>query len=246
MALSPESRWVPERLDEPPFWPLARAFAPLRRWPTWPTIAELDAELARGLTNATGTPLRFERQAPKPGRRRGLRCRDELYDAKIDREGAVPTRERSWHDTFNALVWATFPRSKAELARRQHLALRERLPDVFERLPPTRTVEQDALTLLDEGGGLVVVEPGRLDTTVETLEAGGLPDDARFVIFGHAVYEHLLSTDAPLRVGAHVVGATTRDLGAIDEALAARLRSGEIPRSAGSGLALELFCDPPD
>ena len=266
MALVPERAWVPERLDAPPFWPLARAFASLREHGEWPDVEALDRALAPGLTNQGGAPLRFEHQAPKPSRRRGLRCRDELYDARIDREGVVPTRARSWHDLFNALVWATFPRAKAALAWRQHRALLARLPETFERLPPTRTAEQDALTLLDEGGGLVVVAHGRGEEVARAIEEGAFSSAVRDVglaifglaIFGHAVYEHVLSTDAPLRVGAYVIEVAPEHaravherradgLGAIDHALAARLTAGEagaleVPRSIGTGVSLEAFC----
>lgn len=261
MALVPERAWVPERLDAPPFWPLARAFASLREHGEWPDVEALDRALAPGLTNQGGAPLRFEHQAPKPSRRRGLRCRDELYDARIDREGVVPTRARSWHDLFNALVWATFPRAKAALAWRQHRALLARLPETFERLPPTRTAEQDALTLLDEGGGLVVVARGRGEEVARAIEEGAFSSAVRDVglaIFGHAVYEHVLSTDAPLRVGAYVIEVAPEHaravherradgLGAIDHALAARLTAGEagaleVPRSIGTGVSLEAFC----
>ena len=257
MALVPERAWVPERLDAPPFWPLARAFASLREHGEWPDVEALDRALAPGLTNHGGAPLRFEHQAPKPSRRRGLRCRDELYDARIDREGVVPTRARSWHDLFNALVWATFPRAKAALAWRQHRALLARLPETFERLPPTRTAEQDALTLLDEGGGLVVVAHGSGEEVARRIERGVLaPEpDVGLAIFGHAVYEHVLSTDAPLRVGAYVIEVAPEHaravherepsaLVAIDEALATRLGALEVLRSIGTGVSLDAFRAP--
>ena len=35
-----------------------------------------------------------------------------LYDARIVNEREVSTREGSWHDFLNALVWATFPLAK--------------------------------------------------------------------------------------------------------------------------------------
>lgn len=258
MALVPERAWVPERLDAPAFWPLSAAFASLRAHEAWPDVGAIDHALARGLTNVSGIPLRFERQTQKPSRasknnsKNKLRCRDELYDARIDREGVVPTRAGSWHDLFNALVWATFPRAKAALAWRQHRALLARLPETFERLPPTRTAEQDALTLLDEGGGLVIVAHGRGEEVARTIEGGACPQDAAFAIFGHAVYEHLLSTDAPLRVGAYVIevapelarAAHERNVHAlvgVDEVLAKLLRDGALLRSVGSGLSLACF-----
>ncbi|MBX3249501.1 MAG: DUF3025 domain-containing protein [Myxococcales bacterium] len=253
MVLAPERAWVPERLDAPLFAPLAAAFAPLRGLPTWPSVAEIDAALSKGLTNASGRPLRFVPLGPKGGRRRGPRSRDTLYDALIDGEGCVPTRERSWHDLFNALVWATFPRAKATLSRRQHAALKARLPEVFDRLPSARTEEQDALTLLDEGGALVVVAHEDEAGVRERLIAGAHDElaGARVLVFGHAVYEHALSTDAPLRVGAHLVAVERAVLDrldahapdalrAVDARLAAQLER-DTPRSIGGGLPLERW-----
>ncbi len=252
MAFVPEGAWVPERLEGRLFWPLAGAFAPLRGLARWPTVDEVHAAIAPGLANEGGLPIRFERQAPRSGRRRGLRCRDALYDARIDREGVVPTRERSWHDLFNALVWAAFPRAKAALAWRQHRALQARLPEVFERLPSTRTAEQDALTLLDEGGALVVAPREACDAVSARLAHGELTSEAGVVVFGHAVYEHALSTDAPLRVGAHLVAVDaavaqalregrSSALAEVDRALAEGLRSGASPCPVGPGLPLALF-----
>jgi hypothetical protein len=121
--------------------------------------------------------VRFE-PALLPPRRRGRAALDtgRLYDARIARDRCVPTRARSWHDFLNALVWATFPRSKLALHERQHRALVERIEPGSRTLPATRTREHDALALLDEGG-VVVLDDGRARETV---------------LFGHALYEGLV------------------------------------------------------
>jgi hypothetical protein len=98
--------------------------------------------------------------------------RAELYDAVIVQRRAVPTRARMWHDYLNALVWATFPRAKLALHRRQHLAIERWIPEGALQLPNARTREMDALALIDEGGVLVLGEHA--------------------ILFGHALFEGLV------------------------------------------------------
>lgn len=33
------------------------------------------------------------------------------YETIISEDGVVPTREQSWHDLFNALIWLQFPKT---------------------------------------------------------------------------------------------------------------------------------------
>ena len=37
------------------------------------------------------------------------------YETIISEDGVVPTREQSWHDLFNALIWLQFPKTKSLL-----------------------------------------------------------------------------------------------------------------------------------
>jgi hypothetical protein len=98
-------------------------------------------------------PVRFVRASQKD---------KEPYDARIVNDGMVRTRNESWHDFLNALVWATFPLAKTALHRRQH--------GLVVPKAPRRTPEGDALAMLDEGGFFL---PNR-------------------VVFGHAIYEGLV------------------------------------------------------
>lgn len=150
------------------FWPIARAASVFADAPDWPEVSTYERAFD-GLE-----AVRFE---TRPPRRRGDAFdRRELYDAVIVREGVVPTRPRMWHDFLNALVWATFPRAKRALHRRQHRAIEAWIPPDATRLPNARTRELDALALVDEGGLLVVSD------RVSSCE----------MIFGHALYEGLV------------------------------------------------------
>src|SRR5579864_9284980 len=61
--------------------------------------------------NALGAGrIRFAPAAP-----RGTRAAD--YERRVFERGEVTTRAGSWHDLFNALVWLSFPHTKAMINR---------------------------------------------------------------------------------------------------------------------------------
>ncbi|HXS53561.1 MAG TPA: DUF3025 domain-containing protein [Usitatibacter sp.] len=176
-----------QRLRSPIFAPLHPAIARLPA-DRWPTHADLCAA-ASGIETASGKPLRFVAAgALDPGSR--------PYELHIDATGEVETRERNWHDLFNALSWIAYPRAKASL-NRQHAAI---LREGGEAEARERGPERDALTLFDEGGVIVASSsPALLRLIVEhewkelfwkrraDLDAG-----VRFLAFGHALWEKLL------------------------------------------------------
>jgi hypothetical protein len=155
----------------PLFWPLGRAAGAFAGYADWPPVAAWGAVFAA----TTAPPVGFTVAAPRP-RRAGRRPpfdQAKLYDVSIIERGQVPSRERSWHDFANALVWGTFPLAKAALHRRQGAMLAARIDPDAPRHPPHRTREGDGLAMLDEGG-------------VVALAA---PDAELRLVFGHAVYE---------------------------------------------------------
>ncbi len=136
-----------------------------------------DAVMLQAALGERVAPFRFEPQTKKRARGTAFTL-DDLYEARIARRRVIPTR-RNAHDFMNALVWATFPKSKARLAERQYRALVAQVGEHPTRLPNARTRERDVLAMIDEGGVVVI-------------------DDTR-VLFGHAVYEHLATSSAPVR-----------------------------------------------
>jgi hypothetical protein len=195
------------------FWPLAPAAAPFAQEPDWPPVESY----ARAF--GPRAPVRFELAPPPRGRRRAAPIDPRrLYDARIAHDGCVPTRPRSWHDFLNALVWATFPMAKRALHQRQLRALMERLPAGARTLPATRSREQDALALIDEGG-VVVLDDGT----------------ARLVVvFGHALYEGLVLGRGPVTACAIAVSvpalpeAPGEGVAVADGALARHLAAAEL------------------
>lgn len=180
------------------FWPITRAASTFADHTDWPDVASYATAF-----DGEG-PVRFERAEPRRRRSSGEPIvRANLYDAVIVGRRVVPTRPRMWHDYLNALVWATFPRAKLALHRRQHAAIERWAPEGATQLPNARTRELDALALVDEGGVLVLDE-GERQTSL---------------LFGHALFEGLvlgqpamisrsvvLPTKGPLPDGARGVG----------------------------------------
>jgi hypothetical protein len=223
----PTEAWDPRFLEgSPELASVERAAERLRDFDDWPTVLELDARLG-GLAG-----IRFVEQAAKKKRRRRdvPVDADALYDGRITLEGFVPTRARSWHDVMNALVWASFPIAKRALHRRQYAAAKRRIGEPRRRLPGTRTPEEDALTMLDEGGELSIVE----ETVGPDAVASLAPDAAApRLVFGHALLEHALvgcRTARPRKVVLRLDQKMPEDLGALrvaaDRALASWLESG--------------------
>jgi hypothetical protein len=192
---------------------------------TLPSVAALDEALG-GRAGVRFVP------AP-PRRRRGPRPMQ--YDACIVLRGEVPTRANSLHDLMNALVWATFPRSKRAIHERQ---VRLGAP----ARPRARSPEGDAVAMLDEGGIVIVaaddrraeVEAAARARDAEAVAACVAAGAARGVVFGHAIYEHLArGAEGPAAtpvLGMPVVLPAAGDPGGIslaqvDELLAAWLRN---------------------
>jgi hypothetical protein len=187
-----EARFFEAHTD---FWPIARAAGTFAERDDWPDVEEY--------TNAFDCepPVRFELAPVRRRRPQGeLVVRANLYDAVIVQRRVVPTRSRMWHDYLNALVWATFPRSKFALHRRQHAAIERWVPEGATQLPNARTRELDALALVDEGG-VLVLDHGEHQTSM---------------LFGHALFEGLVFGQ-PAMIARSVVLSARGDDGSRDQ-----------------------------
>lgn len=213
-----------------PLWPITQRLCRRDDWPSTDDYTALVARIReeRGLSLPE---LRFAPQTKKPRRaKRGPVELDQLYDGSIALRGEVPCLTESYHDLFNAVIFAAFPLAKHTLHARQFRALRDRVTPGITRLPEARTREQDALTVFDEGGSVVVVSPEfsrRWPSADEKTLLDAEPGQARLWIFGHALLEHILYGKYQLRSCAVVLTADTEMpadiLPWIDERLAARL-----------------------
>jgi len=219
--------------------PLFAAFEPLARslrGPSFPSCEQLTAlaEQERLRRAPSAAALRFVPAIKKP--RRAKRTRlvlDELYDGSIHLRRQVPCLRHSYHDLFNALAFSAFVRSKRALHARQFEALRAWVGDA-PQLPGRRTREQDALTIFDEGGVVVLLDSTMMRTWRTSQErlplfahepsSGAIP-----LLFGHALVEHLFEGHTQIRASAVVIEVaqplpTISDiLEAADVELAARI-----------------------
>src|SRR6188768_489375 len=195
--------------------PLFAAFEPLARslrGPSFPSCEQLSAlaEQERLRRAPSAAALRFVPAIKKP--RRAKRTRlvlDELYDGSIHLRRQVPCLRHSYHDLFNALAFSAFVRSKRALHARQFEALRAWVGDA-PQLPGRRTREQDALTIFDEGGVVVLLDSTMMRTWRTSQErlplfahepsSGAIP-----LLFGHALVEHLFEGHTQIRASAVVI-----------------------------------------
>ena len=175
------------------------------------------------IRNAAGRPIRFSAAGV---------ASDTAYEAHIGRTGEVPTRDNR-HDFFNALVWLTFPRTKARLNALQAQAI------AAEGIGAQRGPLRDAATLIDENAVLLVTQSADIVDAlrrhdwhalfVEQRTAWGTR--VRPVVFGHAVMEKLT---APYKaITAHALPvrlAADASLAAIDAQVAAALDPAMTPR----------------
>jgi hypothetical protein len=178
---------LPQLASRPLFEPIAahcRAFA--QESPPGP--AALEARLAQCRTRPTsggGVPLRF---ALPGGSALG-------YEERVYRHGEVATRPHDWHDVFNALVWMSFPRTKAAL-NALHF---EEIQRAAQRA--VRSPVRDAATQFDESGLVVLSsDPELLDLLsarrwVELFwnRRADVIACMRFLVFGHGLYDALRS-----------------------------------------------------
>lgn len=171
-------------------------YAELLHGPDWPVIDGLNA-------------LRHEASLPRFAAQDRALLEDGLhYEQRIAERGVVATRERNWHDLFNALVWLRYPALKQALNRRQ-------VEEIGRMGPRSRSRPQCAMTHFDEAGVIVRVAGTSLLALWDAHDWHGLFwgeraawQDGRIdvAVFGHALLEHAL-TPGKLLVGKALVVA---------------------------------------
>jgi hypothetical protein len=236
----PERRRVPLRPGMADLWNtdwLHRSpmFAPLRavgaRLPDigWPNPDLLNA-LAYGagrIVNAQGQRVQFVPQQPRSGDFR------DGFEPRAYLKGEVQVRPLDWHDLFNALVWMSFPTTKAVLNARHY----ESLVDVSAR---NRSAVGDALTLFDEEGMIVLSSDTSLLDLIRDFRWKELfwtrRDDVkknmRFLLFGHAMYHKALKP---------FVGMTGKAVLLNVPASTLELQQGELLAAADRRVALHVW-----
>jgi hypothetical protein len=227
--------WDPDFASRSPMFAPLRHVADALKTRAWPALQDLQriaAERRPPIVTAGGAPLAFVAQEAKP------RHAAERYEARIHERGEVQMRHASWHDLMNALVWLTFPRAKAALNARHFAAFVAQQA----RGAPNRGPLQDALTLFDEGGVIVVASDVGLLRDIERFawkhlfwhQRARVAAGMRFYLFGHALYEKALAPFVGITGRALLFERTTQWLAA---PLAAQIE-------ALDGMVSERLLDP--
>ena len=160
------------------------------RGPSLDDLRRLLAAREPPIATRSGAQLSFVPQGRK------AHAFEDKYEPRIYLKGEIPIRRDHWHDYFNALVWLTFPRSKAALNERHYRALLEQKAAGSQNRGPV----QDTMTLFDEGGVIVAARDPELlrligDFAWKDLfwrNRARVLADMRFFLFGHALYEKAL------------------------------------------------------
>jgi hypothetical protein len=156
----------------------------------WPQPEEYD-ELARLVPRAPDVRLpRFVAQS------RDTLSKAGGYEAHVATLRAVPTRRHSWHDLFNMVVWAHFPKLRWAL-NALHVD-----PDVGPKDPRNgRAPAQNLAASFDEAGLLVVSTSADVLSDLRELKfkrvfwerREELCATTRFWLVGHGTLETLLA-----------------------------------------------------
>ena len=119
------------------------------------------------------------------------------YEQIIYQDKTVPTREDSWHDFFNGLIWLLFPKTK-------HLLNQLHTRDITEFGLNPRTPLRNRITHFDECG-LILIAMSERALEISAMLAEHRWHDALYVnnslwhrelypvVFGHANLEMLLN-----------------------------------------------------
>ncbi|HKQ25910.1 MAG TPA: DUF3025 domain-containing protein [Burkholderiales bacterium] len=212
-----------------PLRPVA-AGLPAIGWPDLDLLNALAEGQGRRIVNAQGLRVRFVPQAPKS------KSFEAAFEPRTYLKGEVQVRAFDWHDLFNALVWMTFPATKAVINARHYESM---AAAARGNRPPLR----DALTLFDEDGVAVVSTDAELLDLVRGFRWKELfwqrrdAVEARmcFCVFGHAFFSKALRPFVGLTgkavllqvPGALLEMAKAAQLAELDRLLATHIRNRE-------------------
>ncbi len=176
----------------PMFTPLSPLMAHFSHFSEWPELGDLQAFLdawPRPIQTLTGKPLSIAEQAGKP------LSFEEHYAPRIYTTGEIQTRRENWHDFFQYLTWFMFPETKAQINAIHIPHARARIAS--GQSLGRRTPIENALSLFDEGGALLVSSDEVLLDRVKNFQWKALFWEGRELLaehfecitFGHAMYE---------------------------------------------------------
>lgn len=180
-----------QRHAAPPVFDLLSTFG-LHQFTHFPAASELNT-LAQAIHAHWSGPAFLAQSDISPQEQR-------YYEAIIAEDNSVPTRENSWHDLFNALVWMQFPHTKRAL-NQWHMQ------DILAHGVHPRTPRRNRITHFDECGVVLAVPASKKEEATKVLEALATHNWERAfiscksywhnsvipLVFGHANLEMMLT-----------------------------------------------------
>ena len=195
--LNPRDTWNPNVLStHPMFWPLlpaAESF--LNGFQTWPGLQDFQNYLNKSdnpVQTRSGHHLTVVPQATAASHF------EDSYEPRIYLKGELQTREQSWHDLFQILIWRLFPETKAAVNELHYKALASRRNSDN---PNRRNPLENTLTQYDECGGIIVSSDAELLELIKNFDWHTLfwknrpriEKSLKCIVFGHAIYEKAIS-----------------------------------------------------
>lgn len=153
--------------------------------------------------------------------------RGVAYEQFIHDQGRVPTRD-GLHDFFNGLCWIQFPKTKKRLNVLQAAQIAQ------AGIRPERGPARDALTVFDENAAFLQAPDALWQALVAkdwlqlfiTLRPQW--QQARLVLFGHALMEKLVSPRKSMTAHVYRTFAATHSIADLDDWVARDLDAGKL------------------
>ncbi len=175
--------------------------------------------LNQTLNSGVSSPVRFVPQSELP---QGV-----AYEQFIFETGTVPTRD-NLHDFFNGLCWLQFPATKKRLNALQAAEI------AHAGVQNVRGPVRDALTLFDENAAFLAAPQPLWDALQardwQQLFVVHRPlwQEARLVLFGHALLEKLVQPRKPITAHVYRVPEAALSMAALDAWVAADLSAEKL------------------
>lgn len=185
-------------LEHPLFYPISNTQDFFQSFATWPSLSSYNRFLsAQNIQSKNNKPIHFVPQAEKP------KTFEQHYEPRIFLNGEIQTREHSWHDFFQVLIWNNFPKTKNTLNYLHYKAAVIRNSAIVSRksTPSNRSPVENAITLFDECGSIVVSRNNDLLSLIRNAQwkelfwnnRARIQTDLKIFVFGHALYEKSLN-----------------------------------------------------
>ncbi|MCF6288273.1 MAG: DUF3025 domain-containing protein [Proteobacteria bacterium] len=115
------------------------------------------------------------------------------YELRIFQHGLIATREKNWHDYFNALIWLKFPQTKSAINTVHY-------QEIQQQTSNHRSRRRDLLTLFDECGIIIqannniqqLIKQHQWQELFIEHKDMWLDGSIKVETFGHAMYEKYL------------------------------------------------------